>query len=433
MSKFDYKAEGKLDSQYLLELLNEYLEKISQANDVNGIVEDNFNINPKSNRFIKCVKDKLKRIKFVFTNGALAENYNKVLAIQYINNIKEKIQIFLETNVLEPNEIIELKNTLQAINFDIVLPEIDEHRYKVLKRAKKRFLAINNDVKYLKHSNVEYVLFNSPVPELKPFLSEKVSLHKVNVPELQKLVRQFANLKYEELNNFNIEGKEPEFKAKPEDFYQDSITDNGIGEEVEKFVRGKMLEKLNISKQDENLPEDNDAEIVKIDNLLKRLKLGKIEHMLQNWIRLKTNIAQAKEVVDKCKDIINSSTITNKHGIFLIMDNLYYKLTKKCDKLEEQIKLKLQLVDKQKMFSMLEQIENPEPNIPKRKKRSNDLAEETETLSAPERKTKTKDEDINKKDITSDLYDDDDGHEIHITEDDGTDDAEDEIVIDDNN
>ncbi|MBQ3502443.1 MAG: hypothetical protein IJA72_02150, partial [Clostridia bacterium] len=352
MSKFAYRAEGELNSQYLLDLLNDYLDKAEQSNDVNGIVEDNFNINVKSNRFVRFVKDKFKRIKFAFGNSTLLENYNKVLSTEHINNIKDKIQIFLQTNVLEPKQIMLLKNTLSAINFDIVLPEIDENRCKVIGQARRRFLSSLNDVKYLKHANVEYVLFNSPVNELKPFLSDKVSTHKLNAKELAKLVKQFVNTKCEELNNFEIEEIEPQFKAKPEDFYANNITEAGIGEDVEEFIRSKMLEKLNISKQEETLIEDRLEKIAKIDALLKKLKLHKIEQMLQKWIEYQTNIAQAKEVVDKCKELINESTLTNKKTIFLVMDNLYYKLTTKCDKLQDRIKFRLQLVDKQKMFSM---------------------------------------------------------------------------------
>ena len=34
MSKFDYKAEGKLTAQYLLELLNDYIEKLMETNNI---------------------------------------------------------------------------------------------------------------------------------------------------------------------------------------------------------------------------------------------------------------------------------------------------------------------------------------------------------------------------------------------------------------
>ena len=98
MSKFDYKAEGELNSQYLLELLNEYLDKLEQANDVNGIIEEDFNINVKANRFVRFFKDRFKRIKYVFKNKSLIENYNKLLSAEHINNIKEKITVLLQTN-----------------------------------------------------------------------------------------------------------------------------------------------------------------------------------------------------------------------------------------------------------------------------------------------------------------------------------------------
>ena len=88
------------------------------------------------------------------------------------------------------------------------------------------------------------------------------------------------------------------------------------------------------------------------------------------------------------------------------MDNLYYKLCKKCENLEQKIKLKLQLVDKTKMFALLEEIENPTLTPPKRNKRKQGSG------------------------IASNLYDEDEPSEIHISEGDDDSRAEDEVVID---
>jgi len=332
--------------------------------------------------------------------------------------------------VLEARQMFELKSTLNAINFDVVVPEIEENRYKVIRQSQRRFLRVLNDIKYLKNAYTNYILYNSPVDDLKPFLSEKVSLHTLDFKEVQKLVKHFVSQRYNELTTFNFEPFEPKFSAKIEDFYNDHITDNGIGEEVENFIRAKMMQKLQLSKKQEvMLMEEIQAKTDEIDALLKRLKVNKIEQMMQNLVKLKTNLAQVKEVVDRCKDIINGSTITNKAGIFLIMDNLYYKLSKKCENLQEKIKLKLQLVDKEKLFGVVEDIENPTSStVLKRKNGSRSILT---TKSA--RSYSVKDGNIEEKsNIASNLYDDDDPSEIDITEDDGTDDAEDEIVIDDN-
>ena len=103
------------------------------------------------------------------------------------------------------------------------------------------------------------------------------------------------------------------------------------------------------------------------------------------------------------------------------MDNLYYKLSKKCETLQQKAKLKLQLVDKQKVFDLLDQIQNYTPKKQSKQKSS--------------KSTKTEN-DVSEKDapsIASNLYDDETNDEIHITEDDGSVDAEDEIVIDEEN
>lgn len=408
MSKFDYKAEGVLNSQYTLDLLQEYLSKISKANDTKGIVEADFKIDTKANKFVRWFSDTTNRIKIKWKNKTLLENYNKLLSTKYVESIEDKIKIFLQTNVLDAKAIFELNETLKAIKFDVIVPEIDENRSNAIKNSEKTFLKVLNDIKYLKNADVDYVLFNSPVSELKPFLSDKVSVHKVNYQELQHLVRQFVNLRHRELTEVEFERFECEFKAKAEDFYDENVTDSGVGEEVEEFIRAKMWEKHNILKQEEVLLEDRQVEIDKINTLLKKLKVYKIEQMLQNLINLKTNQAQAKEVIDKCKDTINSSTIPNKGRIFLLMDNLYYGLSKKCETLQAKVKLKLQLVDKQKMFGMLEQLQ------------------EEETLAKPSKKQKQAKKSV---DDVKELYDQEDDGEIHITEDDGMDDPEEEVVI----
>jgi len=413
MSKFAYKAEGELNSKYLLELLQDYLAKILEVNDTKGIVEDNFNINTKSSRVVKWFKDKTKRIKL---NKTVIENYNKVLATQYVNEIQNKLQIFLQTNVLEAKQFFDLKQILKAIKFDVVIPEIEENRNKVIIQSQKKFLNCLNDIKYLKYASIDYILYDSPVNELKPFLSDKVSVHNVDFKTLQNIVKKFIDLRYAELTQNNFEEYEHVFNAREEDFYKDNITDNGVGEDVEAFIREKMFEKLNLYNND-RLVEDNQLEANKIDNLLKRLKLLKIERMMQSLAELKLNLARAKEVIDRCKDIINQSTITGKSSIFLIMDNLYYKLSKKCETLQQKIKLKLQLVDKQKTFDMIGELQNSQ---------SKKLSNEGPDFAPSTNKTK-------ENRTLPNLYDDEDGDgEIHITEDDDSVEAEEEIVIDNN-
>ena len=447
MSKFAYKAEGELDSVYLLDLLKEYLNNIHHSNDTKGIVEDDYNIDVNKSRFSRWIKDKFKRISY--SGKDVLDNYNKVLSCKYVNKILDKIDIYLQTNVLTSKQFFELKSVLKAIKFDKILPMLDEFRSKAIIGSQHSFLKVLNDIKYLQYAGSNYVLFNSPVNELKPFLSDKVSLHQVNYIELQKLVEQFVDVKYCELNNFEFDAFEPAFTTKLEDFYQESITDNGIGEEVEKFIRGKMKEKLDISKNLELLQEEQTQKINEINALLKRLKVLSIEKMMYKLIVLKTNQAQAKEVIDKCKEEINSSTICNKPQIFLAMDNLYYKLSKQCETLQEKIKLKLQLVDKQKMFATIEMLKNT-PVKSNKKNRYEDIEKDVQKLNIPESKAgintlkmnkswthhsvdelKTSDtENDVKPSLTENLYDDDDG-EIVLTEDEGDDIAEDEIIIDD--
>lgn len=440
MSKFEYKAEGELNSQYLLDLLKEYLTNILQANDTKNIAEDEYKINPNASRFSRWFNNKVAKFKYKGNSKNILDNYNKVLSTKYANAINDKIDIYLQTNVLDSRKIFELKNTLQAIKFDKVLPLIDVNRENAIQSSQKKLLKVLKDVEYLKDAKSCYILYNSPVAELKPFLSDKVSEHNVNVTELQNLIKHYLNLHYTELNDFNFEPFEYNFTAKEEDFYTDKVTDNGVGEEVEEFIRSKMLEKLNITKQQEVLIEDQKRQMIPIDNLLKKLKLTKIEKMMYALIELKTNQAHVKEVVDSCKDTINSSTIDNKAQIFLVMDSLYYKLSKECEDLQAKIKQKLQLVDKQKMFATIEMLNNPKPS--KNKKNQYEDLNYVGDTNIPKRATEdnltddfSDDEEIkttmSKPGITENLYDDDDG-EIHISEDDDGD-AEEEFVIDDEN
>ena len=439
MSKFSYQAEGELNSQYLLGLLNEYLDRLAEVNDTKGVVEDDFKINVKAGRFNKWFKDKTKRIGM---NKALLNNYNKVIATANIKEIRDKIQIYLQTNVLEAKEIFDLKQTLKAIKFDIVMPEIDEGRDKAIKQSQKRFLKVLNDIKYLKSAYTEYILFNSPVADLKPFISDKVSVHFANPDAISEIVTQYIMLRKNELTNTDFEPIDVKFKANDEDFYTENITDNGIGEEVEQFIRSKMLEKYKIVNQEQELIEDKREECAKIDALLKKLKVNKIEQTLQKLVALKINLAHVEEVMANCKDIINDSTIDNKGRIFLLMDNLYYKLSKQYETLREKTKLKLQLVDKQKMFDTLDNIQNP-VNISKRKNKSKAVEPDIDYKVTEEQskivtdtfenqptieEDKVEEENINS--IISNLYDDDDDDtEIEIHEDvDG--DHEEEFIID---
>ena len=181
MSKFDYKAEGELNSQYLLDLINEYTAKLLEANNTNGIVDSSFKINTKASSFVRWFNNFTTRVGIYFKHNANLENYNKNLSTQYLNEILDKLKIFLQTNVLEPKEIFDIMQTLKAINFTRVIPEIESNRNKAIKLSEKRFLSVIKDIKYLKNAISEYVLFTSPVNEIKPFLSDKVSMHKIDV------------------------------------------------------------------------------------------------------------------------------------------------------------------------------------------------------------------------------------------------------------
>ena len=425
MSQFDYMAQGELNSKYLLELITDYLEKLSKTNDTNGIADDDYKINPNANRFSRWFNNFFKQIGFKFNKNANHENYSKVLSIKYIQSILDKIKIYLKTNVLEAKQFIELITTLKAIKFDDVVPPLEEYRHRAIKSSQRKLSKTIQDAKYLKYAKSNYILYNSPVEDLKPFLSKEVSEHTIDYTQIQTLIRQYISVRYAELTETEVEEFEPQFKTDINQFYNEKITENGVGEEVEEFIRSKMFEKLEIAKQEDRLIEDINSDIANLDLLLKRLKVGKIEQMLQQLIKFKYDLSCVKEVVDLCKDTINETTISNKAQIFLIMDNLYYKLSKKCETLEQNIKSKLQVVDKQKLFNMLDMIQNPQPKPTKKgKKKSQPTDEIDDMLDETEIK-------IKKPDITSNLYDEDDkDSEIDISEDGGSDNSDDEIIID---
>ena len=423
MSQFDYLAEGRLDSNYLLELIKDYLDKLSKVNDTKGIADDDYKINPNANKFSRWFNNFFRQIGFKFNKNANRENYGKVLSSKYIQAILDKIQIYLQTDVLEAKQFFELTSTLKAIKFDDVVPPLEEYRYRAIKSSQNKLSKTIQDAKYLQYARSNYILYNSPVDDLKPFLSKEVSEHTIDYTQIQTLISQYISVRYAELMQTDFAPFEPEFKTDINEFYNEKITDNGVGEDVEEFIRSKMLEKLEIAKHEERLIEDINNDIAQIDLLLKRLKIGKIEQMIQQLIKLKYDLSRVKEVMESCKDTINATTIPNKPQLFLIMDNLYYKLSKKCETLEQKTKSKLQIVDKQKLFNMLDMIQNPQTKPSKKKKSKTideDFDEDLEELNQPQ-----------KTDITSNLYDDDDkDSEIDISEDGGSDNSDDEIIID---
>lgn len=423
MSQFDYLAEGRLDSNYLLELIKDYLDKLSKVNDTKGIADDDYKINPNANKFSRWFNNFFRQIGFKFNKNANRENYGKVLSSKYIQAILDKIQIYLQTDVLEANQFFELTSTLKAIKFDDVVPPLEEYRYRAIKSSQNKLSKTIQDAKYLQYARSNYILYNSPVDDLKPFLSKEVSEHTIDYTQIQTLISQYISVRYAELMQTDFAPFEPEFKTDINEFYNEKITDNGVGEDVEEFIRSKMLEKLEIAKHEERLIEDINNDIAQIDLLLKRLKIGKIEQMIQQLIKLKYDLSRVKEVMESCKDTINATTIPNKPQLFLIMDNLYYRLSKKCETLEQKTKSKLQIVDKQKLFTMLDMIQNPQTKPSKKKKSKTideDFDEDLEELNQPQ-----------KTDITSNLYDDDDkDSEIDISEDGGSDNSDDEIIID---
>ena len=96
-----------------------------------------------------------------------------------------------------------------------------------------------------------------------------------------------------------------------------------------------------------------------------------------------------------------------------------------AETLQQKIKVKLQGVDKQKVFDILDHIQMVD---------NSDNDDVTPLKSAKIKTSKSQksiDDNLVKPDIASNLYDEDDeDDEIDITEDDGSTDAEEEIVID---
>lgn len=462
MSKFEYMTQGELNSQYLLDLINDYTAKLLEANNTNGVVEAGFKINTKASSFVRWFNNFTTRVGIYFKHNTNLENYNKNLSTQYLNEILDKLTIFLQTNVLAPREIFDIIQTLKAINFTRVIPVIESNRNKAIKHSEKRFLRVTKDIKYLNNAISDYVLFTSPVNEIKPFLSDKVSLHKVDINDITTIFEMFINLKHSELTAFNFEEYEPEFNVKVVDFYKEYLTSNGVGEEVETYIRDKMLEKLSIIEQDDILPEDKQDKLAGIDNWLKRIGLFKLQQMMTNLAKLKYNQAKVKEVIDECKDKIKISTIANKDKIFLTMDAEYYDLSNKCDKLASKVKIKLQSIDKTKLFDLIAKLQdmdngvyvkgkkkaikqalldeslndeidnypNFEEDIDLTKNNQDDLYNQANEINEnlPEDETINNIEPTTKSGIADNLYEDEE--DLHITEEESEDVShEDEVII----
>lgn len=454
MSKFGYKSAGELNSQYLLDLINEYFSLMLVANDINGEDKSGRDIDIKASYLSQNVKDWFNRLHL--KNGPIPklEDYDKKVSTLYINSILQKLQIFLQTDVLTPKEIFDIKQMLKTIGFKKVVPIIEESRIDAITKSEKMFLKCLKEVNKLKYANSEYILFNSPVLELKPFLSDKVSIHKVNVEAIQVLISQFVDMRNCELNDFaKFKEVEIELPHNAIDFYKDKVIESGVGEDIESYIRNKMLDKLEIDNKDDVL--DTQKEKATIDAELKRVGLYKIEQLMENLAVIKCEQANAKEILGKCKEMLNKSTLANKEQIFLTMDKLYYKLTNKCEKLEGKIKNKLQAIDKQKVFNLIDKVKD-EVNNSKKQHKNNKI--ELENLEKNNLQENLNDDslDVNqqsnannktiqasKDNLTHDnkasrayndgLYDDDDDDgEIDIVEDDTSEDMpENEIVIED--
>lgn len=362
MSKFAYLAEGELNSNYLYELLNEYLDDVIELNDTKGIVEDVFKIDVSASNFKRGFNDFKNRLHIRLKNKSALENYNKLLSFNYAKNIKNRLKIYQTSNMLEAKDLFEIIQISKTIGFDRIIPEIEENRNKAIRKCNKNVLKALDDIKYLKNAETDRVLFDSPVSDIKPFLSDKVSNHLVQIEELSQIVKKFVAERDAELYKLDFEEYIPDFENNLEDFYHTQITSDGIGEDVEDFIRNKMLQKLAISKQDDTLIEDRLSQIAMVDALLKRLGIAKIEKLMQKLIKMNCNRAQAKEGIERCKKLLDKSTIENKENIFLAMDSILYKLEDKCKKLAETVKLKLQLVDKERLFDLARSIAEEDEN-----------------------------------------------------------------------
>lgn len=359
MSKFGYLEQGELNSQYLYELLDEYLDNIIEANDTKGIIaEDEFKIDVGASNFKRGFNNFKNKMHIKFSRKNTLENYNKLMSFNYAKSIKNRLKIYATANMLEPKDLFDIIQISKTIGFNKVIPEIEVNRNKAIAKCNKGVLKCYDDTKYLKNALSKQVLFNSPVADIKPFLSEEVTVHTMRADVLEEVLANMVQMRTEELGQLDFDPYLVEFENNLEDFYHSQITSDGVGEDVEDFIRSKMLQKLVISKRDEVLVEDRLAQIAVIDNQLKRLGIGKLEKLMQKVIKLKCNVAQAQEGIERCKKLLNNSNIVNKDNIFLTMDTLYYKLENKCKKLTEKVKLKLQLVDKQRLFDAVNNMES---------------------------------------------------------------------------
>lgn len=357
MSKYGYLEQRELNSSYLHGLLDEYLDNIIEANDTKGVAEGEFKIDVGASNFKRGCNHFKNKMHIKFGHKNALDNYNKLLSFNYAKSVKNRLKIYMTANMLEPKDLFDIIQISKTIGFDKVIPEIEVNRNKAISKCNRGALKCFDDTKYLNDALSKIALFDSPVEEIKPFLSDEVNPHFIKVDTLNAVIAKLVEVRTEELSQLNFEEYAVEFENNLEDFYHSQITSDGVGEEVEDFIRGKMLQKLVISKRDEVLVEDRLAQIAAVDSQLKRLGVGKLEKMMQKLIKLKCNEAQAKEGIEKCKKLLDNSNIENKNNIFLTMDALLYKLSNKCKKLSETVKLKLQLVDKQRLFDAVEAIE----------------------------------------------------------------------------
>lgn len=354
MSKFGYLEQGELNSSYLYGLLNEYLDNIIEMNSVADTnIENKYKVDVGASNFKRGFSDWKNRLHI---SKKSIDEYNKLVSSNYAKLVKNRLKIYMTSNILENKDLFEIIQISKAIGFDRVIPEVEANRNKAIGKCNKEVLKIVNDSKFLKDAISERVLFDSQVEEIKPFLSEQVSPHIIHIKTLNDVVVKLVEYRTNELAQLNFEEYYPKFDNNLEDFYHIQITSDGVGEDVEDFIRGKMLQKLAISKQEELAVEDRLAQVASVDNLLKKLGLTKVEKLMQKLIKLRCMEAQAKEGIDSCKGLLNSSNIENKKNIFLTMDAILYKLSNQCKKLTEKVKLKLQLIDKEKLFEQIKQV-----------------------------------------------------------------------------
>lgn len=350
MSKFGYLEQKELKATYIYELLNEYLDNVIEANLVSDGVETKFKVDVGASNFRRKFSDWKNRL---HANKKTLDDYDKLVSMCYAKSVKNRLKIYMTSNILQPKDLFEIIQISKTIGFDKVIPEIEVNRNKAIAKCNKAVLKSISDTQFLKNARSERVLFNSQVDEIVPFMSDKVSPHFVIVDVLNDIIVKLVELNTNELGQLEFEQYVPEFESKLEDFYQMQITSDGVGEDVEYFIRGKMLQKLAISKQEEISVEDRLAQIAGIDNVLKRVGVAKIEKVMQKLIKLRCNEAQAKEGMDRCKQLLEASNIENKNNIFLTMDAILYKLSNSCKKLTEKVKAKLQLIDKDRLFDMI--------------------------------------------------------------------------------